>query len=852
MKAEDAARALHVDSARGLDEEEAVRRRALFSFNRIRGEKRLTALRIILNQFKSPLILILVFAGIITLVLSEWIDAAVIWAAVIVNTGLGFYQEHKAETALAGLKTYIRTRSRVRRDGQDREIDAEELVPGDVIHVSPGDRIPADARVISANNFETDEAVLTGDSLPESKTVKAVPAQTLPGDRTSMIYGGTLAVRGIGEAIVTAIGENTEFGKIAALVRSEERQRTPLQKNISRFAFLLGGLVGFFVLILFFVGLAAGIPLFEMFLISVAVAVSAVPEGLPIALTVILAVGVQRLAAKKGIVRRLLAAETLGATSLILTDKTGTLTEARMELEDVIPADSTHDVKDMLEQALAAIDVVVENPSDSLDAWRVLGHPIEQGLVRGAARRGVLYPKLRARAEVLDRLPFSSEYKFSAAVWRCGEAPCMAVFGAPEIILRFSDIGEEEVKRIKEEIRKKAAEGKRVLGISSKVLVGKGPYRIPEKRDFRDMRFEGLLVFRDPLRKSVKDAIARLTRAGIATAIVTGDHRGTAEAVAREVGILDGGVVLTGDDLKYLSAEELANRAKDVRVFARVVPEDKLRLVKMFKQKGEIVAVTGDGVNDAPALKNADIGVAVGSGTDVAKGAADLVILNDNFETLVLAVEEGRRILENIRKVIIYLLSDVLDELFLIGGALLMGLPLPLNALQILYVNLFSDSFPALSFAFEDGIDDHLARRRRKKQSLFDREVKFLIFGVGIATSAVLFVLYVFLLRLGFEEALVRTFIFATFSSYTLVLPFALRSLKKSIFQYNPFSNRWLTVSVGIGLLLIFGAVYLPFFQNILETVSLPGMWLLAVGAVGILNIAAVEGAKFFFRRYHE
>lgn len=849
MNVAETARRLCVDPTQGLSEKDVRTRRTLFGLNIIQRPVRLTKLAIMIRQFKSPLILVLVFAGLVTLFLKEWIDAGVIWAAVLVNTGLGFYQENKAETVLAELQSYIRTRVRVLRGGSEKEIDSEELLPGDCIHISQGDRIPADARIIYANNFETDEAVLTGESFPESKNSDAVPAHTPLADRTSMVYGGTLAVRGVARAIVTATGGMTEFGAIAALVQSEERVETPLQKGIARFAFWSGIALGFLVLILFFIGLQAGRPVFEMFLISVAVAVSAVPEGLPVALTVILAVGVQRLAAHKGVVRRLLAAETLGATSVILTDKTGTLTEARMELEEIIATDLKQPVENILEQALSTLDVVIENPMDRIETWSVLGHPIEQGLVRGAAQRGVVYPELRIRSEIIDRLPFSSEHKFSAAVWQCGPEPCLAVLGAPEIILRFSDLKHEEREALMRQIQRKTSEGKRVLGVLSKKLLTK-PYHVPKKDDFKHMDFIGLLIFHDPLRSTAASAVERIRRAGIRTVIVTGDHQGTAEAVARELNILDGGSVLSGEDLRYLSPDELSQKAGTARVFARVVPQDKLRLVQAFRRSGEIVAVTGDGVNDAPALKEADIGVAVGSGTDIAKSAADLILLDDNFETLVLAIEEGRRILQNIRKAIIYLLSNSLAELFLIGGALLLGLPLPLNALQILYVNFFSDSFPALAFAFENGIDDHLKERIRKKPKLFDHEMKVYLLAIGALTSFSLFLAYAVLLRFDFEPALVRTFIFATFSSYTLVLPFALRSLKKSIFQYNPFSNKFLTFGISFGLLLIGAAIYIPFMQSVLGTVALPGAWLAAVAAIGLLNIALVESAKFFFRRY--
>lgn len=853
MEPHEVSAALCVDPAHGLTEEDVSARFRIFGHNRFRTTERLAKAKIIFDQFTSPLILILVLAGGVTLLTKEWVSAGVIFAAVCVNTILGFYQENKAETALAELQTYIRTRVRVRRGGRDQEIDSEELAIGDIIHISHGDRISADARIIAANNFETDESVLTGESIPEEKYTASNAPSVAVTDRTSMAYGGTLAVQGVAEAIVTAIGEQTEFGKIAALVRKSERRDTPLQESIRDFAARVGIVLGVLVVILFFVGLSVGYDVFDMFLISIAVAVSAVPEGLPIALTVILAIGVQRLAKKKGIVRRLLAAETLGATSLILTDKTGTLTEANMKLVDVLSlrGDEAVKKKEILESALSTLDVIVENPLDPAAEWRVIGHPIEEGLVKGAASYGVVYHEYIKKHDIIDRLPFSSEYKFSAVVASRDGSLSLTILGAPDILLKFTDLVQEEKQRLLDLINKKASEGYRVLGVASQALQSPD-YRIPKERTFAALSFYGLLMFRDPLREHVKEAIQKMRDAGITTAIVTGDHRGTAEAVAREAGIIDGeGIVLTGDDMRHISREELINRLPDVRVFARVVPEDKLRLVRLFQERGETVAVTGDGVNDAPALKEADIGVALGSGTDVAKGAADLILLNDNFETMVFAIEEGRRILQNIRKVIMYLLSNSLAELFLIGGALVLGLSLPFNALQILFANFFLDSFPALAFAFEEGIDNHLIKisGSQKYSKLFDREMKFYILGIGTISSFALFAIYVFLLRSGFSEDLVKTFIFASFSSYTLFLTFAFRSLKKSIFQYNPFSNRYLTAGVCIGFLLTAAGVYLPFLQSILGTVSLPFAWVVGVCALGVLNILMIECGKWFFRR---
>jgi len=582
------------------------------------------------------------------------------------------------------------------------------------------------------------------------------------------------------------------------------------------------------------------------------VAVSAVPEGLPIALTAIMAIGVQRLATRNGIVKRLLAIETLGSTSVILTDKTGTLTQAKMELTAISPyqEDNAENKSNLLNYALLNTDVVIENPQDAPEKWLMSGgRALEVSLVKGAAKNRVLLTKVLERTEILDRLPFDSKHKFSASVFKTDSRVYLALFGAPEIILRFTVLTHEEREKMIIEIEKRAYAGERVLGVASR-LIGVDHENILRQQNFSNLDFDGLLTFRDPLRPHVSQAIKEIAAAGVRTIIVTGDHRGTAEAVARELGLVDGkGAVLTGDDLMYLTKEELEARSREATLYARVTPEQKVMIAKLYQERGEVVAVTGDGINDAPALHAADIGVAVGSGTDVAKSAADLVVLDDNFETIVAAIKEGRRILRNIRKVIIYLLSDSFDELFLIGGALLAGIAMPINALQILFVNLFTDSFPAIAFAFEDGIDDPGNHPHKLHKNLFDREMKFFILIIGTLSSAFLFALYLVLLKMGFAGELIRTFIFASFASYTLFLTFSLRSLEKSILSYNPFSNRPLTIGVGIGLLLIAAAIYLPWLQQILNTNPLPPTWLLGVISVGFLNILAVEFGKWLFRK---
>ena len=838
-------------SQEGLSEDEAEKRRLIFGTNSIREKARFTRIALFLNQFRSPLILILVAAAFITIALKEWVNAVVILAAVAVNTGLSFWQENKAETVLAALKTYIRTRARARRENQERQIDAEDLVPGDIIRVSQGDRIPADARLIFANNLEVDESTLTGESLPVGKNPATIHAGTTLGDRSSMIFGGTFVAGGFGDAIIVSTGSDTELGRIALLVAKETGEPTPLQVDISRFSVRVGLILGFFTLTLFGLGVFIGRGIFEMFLIAVAVAVSAVPEGLPVALTVILAVGVERLASRRGVVRKLLAAETLGSTSVILTDKTGTLTQAKMELTSVLPfgSEDTEAKKNLLFDAVVNTDVVIENPGEKAENWRIFGRAIDVALVKGAASFGININDALKGAKITDRMPFTSDNKFSAVILRMENRTRLLLLGAPEILLEKSKLFAKDKLLLREEIDRLAFAGERVLAVAAKD-VGAGHEDILHGKKFIDLEFAGLLTFHDPLRPKVRESMRRIGEAGVKTIIVTGDHKGTAEAVARELGMIDGrGAVLTGDDLNYLKKEEIIARSEDTTVYARVTPEQKLMLVKLYQEMGEIVAVTGDGINDAPALKAADIGIAVGSGTDVAKGAADLVILDDNFETVVAAVEEGRRIINNIRKVVVYLLSNSFDELFLIGGALLLGLALPLNALQILFVNFFSDSFPAVAFAFEKGIDDLNHSQKDDRRSVFNRKVKFFVLIIGALTSFFLFLLYFWLVRRGLNEDSIRTFIFASFSSYTLLLAFSLRSLEKSIFSYNPFSNTYLTGGVLIGLILTSLAVYLPFLQNILKTVALPYPWIFGVLAVGTLNIFMVELGKLFFRK---
>lgn len=844
---------LHTDIHDGISENEAQKRLEIFGENVIEKTQIIGWFFIFLNQFKSPLILILIVAGIITLFISHYRDAGFIFAAVVVNVLLGFYQEYKAEKTLSEIKTYLKQRARVIRKRIESEIDAAYLVPGDIIRLTQGDRVPADGRLVYMNDLQLDESVLTGESLPVLKSVEPVNIDVGLGDQQSMVFAGTLVNQGVGVAIICRTDFSTEIGKIAALVAESHREETPLQKAIEKFSIRSGIILLAFTLAIFFTGILFGYSKLEMFLTSVAIAVSAVPEGLPVAMTVILAIGVQRMAKRKGVVRKLVAAEALGSATIILTDKTGTITMAKMALGKILPAKNKNE-KDLLELAVINTNVLVENPQDNPKEWRMNGRALEKALVQSAALRGVKMEEIKNRISVISYLPFNAANKFSASLIKVDDNGKykLVFFGAPDIFVKQSNLGSDEKSEIIKKIDLLAESGEFVVGVATKEIKAKKDFVFSKDLEFASLNFEGLITLSDPIRPNVKDAIKRVGLAGIKTVIITGDHRGTAEAIAKKVGIHGGKEsVLDAAELQALSDSELKRRLPMLSIISRVSPFDKMRIVKAFQELGETVAMTGDGVNDAPSIKQADIGIAMGSGTEVARDVADLVLLDDNFETIVAAVEEGRQIVNNIRKVLVYLLSSVADELILIGGALLTGVALPLNALQILWVNFFSDSFPAIAFAFEKNVDGPSLFPRSIKNGLFDPLLRYLVVFVGVSTSVLLFILYWLLLKLGFQENIVQTFIFASFGTYTLFLAFSVKSLERSIFEYSLVSNKYLVFGAGIGLALMAAAIYVPFLQGLFGTVSLSPYWIAGVVGIGMLNILLVESGKWSFRKKH-
>lgn len=842
----------------GLDDEEAVHRFRKFGANKLPEEKRLGWLDILVSQFKSPLIFVLLIAAAIAFLLREFIDMGVILAAVAVNTVIGFIQENKAEKSLIALKKLVKHKARVIRAGQEKEIDAAEVVPGDIILLKAGDKIAADSRLLEANNFQVIEATLTGESVPSTKNIEVLEKGTVLADRENMVYMGTTVARGKARAVVCTTGTNTELGRIALLVKETIEEKTPLQKKLAHFSRLLGLIVGGLCLLILLVGLLTGKSFFEMLLIAVAVAVAAIPEGLIVAVTVILAIGMQRILKKKALVRKLIAAETLGSTTVICSDKTGTLTEGKMQVAgiDVLTQVGTPTkVGEALALKIAMLcnNAVITNPEEVLEKWQILGDPTEQALLLVAVQAGLNKEALTDEYPRLAEIPFDSEKKYMATLHEVRSKKneiqrvqrVIFVKGAPEKILDMSSCSPARYKELKAQYDKLTDQGLRVLALAYK---NTRSAKLADT-DLKRLTFVGLVSLKDPLRPEAKETIAICRRAGIRPVIVTGDHKLTAKAIAREAGIIaHDEQILEGKELDRMSDRELKRISSKINIYARVSPKHKLRIIDALQSRGEVVAMTGDGVNDAPALKSADIGVALGSGTDVAKETADIVLMDNNFKTIVSAVEQGRVIFDNIKKVILYLLSSSFTEIILIMSSLLLGFPLPILAAQILWINIVQDGLPDLALGFEPGEPEVMKEKPRgHKTPLFDTEMKTLIFIIGLFTDILLFGLFIWLWKTSGDLIYTRTIIFTTLGVSSLLYVFACRSLRKSILHINPFSNKHLLWAVMISFIVLIIAVYCPPLQKLLKTIPLGISEWSYIILFGFINLLLIELTKWFF-----
>jgi len=863
-------RKLDSDDEKGLSEGKAKLRQEEFGKNVLPEEKAFSKLKIFLEQFSSPLIYILVIAGIITLLLEDFSDSAVIFGAIILNTIVGFFQENKATETLRKLKKVVKIKAEVIRDGNTKIVDSEELVPGDIIILNPGDKVPADARIIEAYNLKINEMALTGEWLAAEKHSRVLPQTTPLADRNNMVYMGTIIENGKAKAVVTSTGIDTEIGKVAEMVKETKEEKTPLQKKLARLAKFITGIIVFVCLVIFVEGMLTGNSFLEMFTVSVAVAVAAIPEGLPVAMTVILALGMQRILSRGGLVRKLLAAETLGSTSIICTDKTKTLTEGKMKVSKILTGKEIIGGKSgnnllALEIAAFANEGFIENPKDAMGDWKVQGRPTDKALLEAAIEAGINKVELEKERPKIDELPFNTINKYIATLYSLDEnQQILYISGAPEKILSISQYLQidEEKKEITDNIRKKIEDrleemtrnGLRVVAVAYKRIAPDQKNRRNLKDVCEELTFVGLIGLKDPLRKEVKEAIRVCKSAGMSPILVTGDHKLTARAIAEEIGLKTKEEnIIEGKELEKMSDKELTEKIKDVRIFARVEPRHKMRIIGAWQEKGKVVAMTGDGINDAPALRKADIGVALGSGTEVAKGASDLILLTDNFSVIVAAVEEGRTIVDNIRKVITYLLSDSFTEVILIGASLLLGFPIPVLAVQILWVNLIEDGLPDIALAFEPKERDLMAQKPHDHDiPLLTKEMKVIIFIIGILTDLVLLGLFFWLWKQNHDINYVRTMVFGGLAINSLFYVFSCKSLRRNIWHINPFSNKFLVGAVAVGLIMLVLAIYLPILQVLLKTAPLYFYDWLILFSLGIINIVLIEITKYHFIVRHQ
>lgn len=868
----------------GLSGKEARHRLQVYGPNRLPAAEKLPVLKLLLSQFKNPLIYILIAAFFISLASQHLIDAVIIAAVVLISGLVGFIQEYKTDELLIRLQQLVSYKARVYRDGQEMILPHEDLVPGDLIVLAAGEKIPADARLIETYDLEVIEAALTGESVPSAKTPRAVLINTPLSDRENMVYLGTVVARGKARAVVTGTGSQTEIGKIALLAKETEGVQTPLQHELVKFGRTLGLLLIGINAFIFFLGVLAGKAPLEMFLTSVAVIVAATPEGLLPALTIILAIGMQNLARHKGLVRKMLAAEALGSVSVICVDKTGTVTQGEMRVSQVITQtaeftfplaypsgteslSTAAGVLTALKIGLSCSNAVVENPGDEPEKWVVNGDHTEKALVVAGWRFGLLKHELGKKEPRLAEIPFDSKFKYMATLNRANpdlnqtevkdSSYVTYVKGAPERVLALSSKFEldgqpEALSELKKQAIEKRYEdlsraGLRVLAVAYKKEIRNHQLPSRFRRDnLTDLVFVGLIVLKDPLRSEAWEMVRQSRRAGIGFKIISGDHKLTTMAVAADLGLAVGPEnVLTGPELAHLSEAELMDRIDRVTVFARVEPKDKIRIVSALQARGEVVAMTGDGVNDALALKRADIGITVGSGTDVAKEVADLVLLDDNFATITAAVKRGRIIFNNIRKVMIYLLSDSFTETFLIAGSVLLGFPLPVLPAQILWIKLIEDTSPAVALAFEEIDEEVMAEPPRpRNESLLGPKLLSLIVFFGIVMDLLLFSIFYFYWKSTGNLSYARTIAFVGLGFASLFNIYAVRGLKRSILKLNPFANPLLNLTTLLGLVLFLVAVYGPFAKHVLKTVPL-GLsdWMVLTG-YGLVSIVVYEVGK--------
>lgn len=877
---------------RGLTAEEAAHRLARYGPNQLREIPRPGFWRMLLDQFNNFLVLILIAASLVSFLLGDYVEAVAILAIVILNAVLGVVQESKAEEALAALRRMTAPEARVIRDGHRQTIPAQEMVPGDLVLLESGNYVPADVRLVESVNLQIDEASLTGESIPVRKRAEVVLDREIPlGDRSNSAYMGTLVTYGRGRGVVFATGMHTQIGLIAEMIQSYEEEPTPLQVKLNQLGRWLGVICVSVCGVVFLVGLLRGVGSLEMFLVAVSLAIAAVPEGLPAVVTIVLALGMQRLIKRHALLRKLPAVETLGSATIICADKTGTMTQNQMVVvrlwaDDsllVVTGEGYHPEGEfrgngqpvnleeypgaqlLLRGALLCNDAYLETSGlDIQRTYRLVGDPTEGALVVAAAKAGLWKEEVEEIQPRLAEIPFEAERKRMTTIHPEPTTKGYVAYikGAPDVVLQLCDrvylrgreepLNPERRDEIVQVNASLASQALRLLGVAYRHLK-----ELPEEPQAdqveQDLVFVGLLGMIDPPRSEVREAIALARRAGIRTVMITGDYPDTAMAIAKDLALFhNGGELLTGAELDHMDEVEFAGRVEEFDVYARVSPQHKVRIVEALKEKGHVVAMTGDGANDAPALKRADIGVAMGvTGTDVSKETSDMVLTDDNYASIVSAVEEGRIIYSNIRKFVFYLLSCNVAEILVIFLAMMVGWPLPLTAIQLLVLNLITDGAPALALGLEKGEPDIMERPPRPvDEPVINREMGWGIIIQGIAITTITLIAF----RVGLDRfpnnlSAAQTMAFATLSISELLRAYTSRSERSSVWSIGPLSNRYMQWAVLASLVILLAIIYLPFLDPIFDTAFLGWReWAVMIPLLLLPSVVA-EATKPFLRR---
>lgn len=873
------------DIYKGLSSREVTLKKKYFGENEIKDAKEISPVSIFLSQFKDFITLVLIAATLISFILGEMADAIAIFAIVILNGMLGFVQEYRTEKSLQALKKLASPNAKVIRDGKASVISAKDIVPGDIVILESGNRVPADGKILDAQVLKVDESILTGESVPVEKTADYHSEDTnIKIHKKNYAFMGTSVISGRGKMIVTSIGMATEMGKIAGMMESIEDDETPLQKRLD----VLGKQLVVLCLILCglvaFLGVFRGEDVYKMFLIGVSLAVAAIPEGLPAIVTVVLTLGVQRMAKKNVIIRKLPAVETLGCATVICSDKTGTLTENKMSVTrvyandeiiyvtgsghkaegDFISSEGTKmkalpiEVRRMLEIATSCNNAQIKSKKSPGLISNVIGRkelifdgdPTEVALLVAGLKGDINKEIVDSNYARLKEIPFDSDRKRMSVVVKSRQGE-LFVFskGAPDSILPLCNkidkngvnhnLTLKDKRRISLVNENMGSKALRVLAFAYKKL---NISELEKENLEKNMTFLGMMGMIDPPRPEAIEAVKKCFSSGIRPVMITGDHKTTAGAIARELGILHGKCkVLTGQELDKLSREDFLNIIEEISVFARVTPKHKLRIVKTLKEKGHVVAMTGDGVNDAPAIKEADIGIAMGiSGTDVTKEASAMILLDDNFASIVKAIEEGRVIYDNIRKFIRYLLSCNVGEILTMVWASLLGLPVPLLPIQILWVNLVTDGLPAMALGIDPPQENVMLRKPRgQNESIFSRGLGKKIIYRGIYISIATLIVFIITMYYSRGDLTIsRTATLSTLVTAQLMFVFECRSENESIWNRNPFSNLYLTVSVIFSFCLLLAVIYIPLLQPIFKTAAIDKkIWLVILALAGLSTV---------------